>query len=62
MVTGRVSASTATGRLEASTLRYRHHEQHDEQHERAGLLVDAQRMDENEGRRYAEEQVEQDEA
>ena len=42
--------------------RYRHHQQHDEQHERAGLLVDAERMDEDEGPRHAEEQIEQDEA
>jgi hypothetical protein len=35
---------------------------YDEQHEGAGLLVDADRMDEDEGPRHAEEQIEHDEA
>ena len=42
--------------------RYRHHEQHDEQHEGGSLLVQPDRIDQDEGPGHAEEQVEQDEA
>ena len=42
--------------------RYRHHQEHDEQHEGARLLVDADRIDQDEGPRHAEEQIEHDEA
>ena len=42
--------------------RYRHHQQHHEQHEGGGLIVDADRIDQDERPRHAEEQIEHDEA
>ena len=42
--------------------RDRHHQEHDEQHEGARLLIAADRVDEDKGPRHAEEQIEQDEA
>jgi len=42
--------------------RYRDHEQHDEQHERAAVLFATERLNQEERPGHAEEQVEQNEA
>ena len=42
--------------------RYRHHQQHDEQHEGGGLIVHADRIDQDKRPRHAEKQIEHDEA